>query len=81
MLFIDCSPRANLKASATFDLPEPLGPTMAVVLEAKSRTVFFANDLNPAISSRFNMQKVYRAATYIAARFSPPHLVKGALGG
>jgi hypothetical protein len=55
MLFMDCSPRAKRKASATFDFPEPFGPTIAVVWFEKSSTVFRAKDLKPAISSRFSI--------------------------
>ncbi len=55
MLFIDCSPSAKRNASATLLLPEPFGPTIAVVELPKSKTVFLANDLNPTISSRFNI--------------------------
>src|SRR3989338_6483897 len=55
MLFIDCSPSAKRKASATLLLPDPFGPTIAVVELEKSKTVFLANDLNPTISSRFNI--------------------------
>ena len=53
--FIDCSPKANLKASATFDFPDPFGPTTLVTDDEKSSTVFRAKDLNPAISSRFSI--------------------------
>ena len=55
MDFIDCSPSAKRNPSATLDLPEPFGPTMAVAADEKSSTVFRANDLNPAISSRFSI--------------------------
>lgn len=55
ILFIDCSPSAKRNASATFDFPDPFGPTMAVAADEKSSTVFRANDLNPAISSRFSI--------------------------
>ena len=38
ILFIDCSPSAKRNASATFDLPEPFGTTIAVVeLESQDR--------------------------------------------
>ena len=55
MDFIDCSPSAKRNASATFDLPEPFGPTTLVTEDEKSSTVFRAKDLNPAISRRFSM--------------------------
>ncbi len=57
MDFIDCSPSAKRKASATFDFPEPFGPTTDVTDDEKSSTVFRANDLNPAISNRFSIRK------------------------
>src|SRR3990167_8979890 len=53
MLLIDCSPRTNLKASATFDLPEPFGPTIAEMGELNSKTFFFAKDLNSESSIDF----------------------------
>ena len=43
----DCSPSTHLMASATLDLPQPLGPTIAVMPGSKSREVRSANDLNP----------------------------------
>src|SRR3989344_867513 len=55
MLFIDCSPSAKRKASATLLFPEPFGPTIAVIAFEYSKTVFLGNDLNPAISSRFSI--------------------------
>src|SRR3989344_6176151 len=51
--FIDCSPKTNLNASATLDLPEPFGPTIPEIGAEKSSDVFFANDLNPASSRVF----------------------------
>ncbi len=58
MDFIDCSPKTNRTASATLDLPEPFGPTIAVTDEVKSKLVFLAKDLNPEISSRAKCMKV-----------------------
>src|SRR4051812_36157460 len=52
-LFMDCSPRTNLNASATLDLPDPFGPTTDVMGELNSRTLFFAKDLNPESSMDF----------------------------
>src|SRR3989344_8721922 len=51
--FIDCSPRTKRNASATFDFPEPLGPTMAEIREANAMSVFFPNDLKPTSSMDF----------------------------
>src|SRR3989344_5163875 len=45
--FIDCSPRTQRRASATLDLPEPFGPTIAVTGVGNSKTVDLPNDLNP----------------------------------
>src|ERR1051326_6569973 len=43
----DCSPRTQRMASETFDLPQPLGPTMAVMPGMKLSEVLSAKDLNP----------------------------------
>src|SRR3989344_201365 len=58
MLFIDCSPSTKRKDSATLDLREPLGPTMAVIAVANSKEVFLAKDLNPDSSIDFNRIRV-----------------------
>jgi hypothetical protein len=36
-----------------FDLPEPLGPTIAVMPFSNSSAVLWAKDLKPCISKRF----------------------------
>src|SRR3989338_2272865 len=56
---MDCSPRTNRKASATFDLPEPFGPTIAEIGVLNSNKLFLANDLNPASSRLFNILFIY----------------------
>src|SRR5579864_3748956 len=43
----DCSPSTQRIASDTFDLPHPLGPTMAVTPGWKFKAVLSAKDLNP----------------------------------
>ena len=48
-----CSPMTHLRASTTFDLPQPLGPTMEVIPGVKSKSVLWAKDLNPTSSRRF----------------------------
>ena len=48
----DCSPSTQRTASATFDLPQPLGPTTPVTPPGKASTVRSMNDLNPTMSSR-----------------------------
>src|SRR5712692_4237835 len=42
-----CSPSAQRTASATLDLPQPLGPTMHVTPGKMSKGVLSANDLKP----------------------------------
>src|SRR3990172_9204818 len=46
----DCSPSTQRKASAMFDLPEPFGPTMAVIPSANSKRVREAKVLYPCSS-------------------------------
>src|SRR3989338_64357 len=53
MDFIDCSPSTKRNASATFDLPEPLGPTIPAMGEVKTSSVFLPKDLNPDSSIDF----------------------------
>src|SRR5579859_6503414 len=43
----DCSPSTQRIASETFDLPHPLGPTMAVTPGWKFKLVLLAKDLKP----------------------------------
>src|SRR5882672_7919948 len=45
----DCSPSTQRMASATLDLPQPLGPTMAVMPGWKFSDVFSEKDLKPSI--------------------------------
>src|SRR5688572_20549065 len=47
----DCSPSTQRTASETFDLPQPLGPTMAVTPSSKVRLTVSAKDLKPESSS------------------------------
>src|ERR1700757_621539 len=42
-----CSPMTQARASTTFDLPEPLGPTMQVMPGSSWSVVDDAKDLNP----------------------------------
>ena len=48
-----CSPITHAIASTTFDLPEPFGPTTAVIPCSKLSVVAEANDLNPRIVRLF----------------------------
>src|SRR5690606_32854509 len=50
---MDCSPSTKRNASATFDFPLPLGPTIAEMGAVKKSSLFFANDLKPEISIDF----------------------------
>jgi hypothetical protein len=43
----DCSPSAHSTASVTFDLPEPLGPTITLVPGPNSSRVRSGKDLKP----------------------------------
>src|SRR5689334_25405245 len=45
--FAPCSPRTQAMASTTLLLPEPLGPTTAVMPGSKRRVVAEAKDLKP----------------------------------
>src|SRR5918998_3855935 len=47
----DCSPSTHRTASETLDLPQPLGPTMAVTPSSKVRVTPSAKDLKPDSSS------------------------------
>src|SRR5687767_1020891 len=55
----DCSPRTQRRESATFDFPEPLGPTMAVIPPANSNVVLDAKVLYPCNSSDFRRRGMY----------------------
>src|ERR1700747_2977500 len=46
-VFAPCSPITHARASTTLDLPEPLGPTTAVIPGSKRRVVGDAKDLKP----------------------------------
>src|ERR1700716_1565947 len=46
-VFAPCSPITHARASTTLDLPEPLGPTTAVMPGSKRRVVGDAKDLKP----------------------------------
>src|SRR5262249_29182341 len=51
-----CSPRIQRTASTMLLLPEPLGPTIAVMPSPKVKLVLSAKLLNPIRSSRLSMQ-------------------------
>ena len=50
-----CSPRIQRTASTMLLLPEPLGPTMAVMPAGKSNCVLSAKLLKPTSSRRLSM--------------------------
>ena len=56
-----CSPITQERASTTFDLPEPLGPTTQVIPGSKSRLVEEAKDLKPLRLMLFK----YTGKTYL----------------
>src|SRR3954447_17506040 len=67
-----CSPITQARASTTFDLPDPLGPTTAVTPGSKAKVVGCANDLKPLrvrllrytpTSVRFVVARVYGTGT------------------
>src|SRR5204862_7136490 len=51
----DCSPSTQRTASEMFDLPQPLGPTIAVTPASNGSSTPPANDLNPDSSSCLNL--------------------------
>src|SRR5712691_793739 len=54
--FTRCSPRTQAIASATLLLPQPFGPTTAVMPSpVKMRSVWSAKDLKPVISRRLSL--------------------------
>src|SRR5690348_684136 len=54
--FARCSPSTHEMASETFDLPQPFGPTTAVIpLPVKTISVWSAKDLKPVISRRWSL--------------------------
>src|SRR5215471_21784577 len=54
----DCSPSTQLIASLRLDLPQPFGPTIAVIPEPWNRiSVRSQKDLKPWISTRFSLSK------------------------
>ncbi len=67
-----CSPRTQRKESATLDLPEPFGPTTAVMPRLlpdggrNSMVVFSAKDLKPMISSFWRYIRLERMAMGVA---------------
>src|SRR5919202_1639527 len=61
----DCSPSTQRTASATFDLPEPLGPTISTMPGGSSATVRLANDLKPTNSRRLRNNGLFVVGGYV----------------
>ncbi|CRD22752.1 Uncharacterised protein [Mycobacterium tuberculosis] len=62
-VFAPCSPITHARASTTLDLPEPLGPTTAVMPGSKRKVVGAAKDLKP-----FNVRLLRYTRGQITAR-------------
>ena len=58
-----CSPITQLRASTTFDFPDPLGPTTQVMPGSNSSVVADAKDLNPRRVSFFRYMAYSAAST------------------
>src|SRR3954471_4143097 len=70
-LLADCSPRTQEIASEMFDLPQPLGPTMAATPSPWNfNSVRSQKDLNPRICSFFNLSKTHSFDPVPAFRLS-----------
>src|SRR5215469_14248808 len=67
-----CSPSTHLMASTTFDLPEPFGPTTAVMPLGNSKRVLSAKLLKPTSSSAFSMEPFFAANLYVSTS-TPRH--------
>src|SRR5262249_811411 len=61
----DCSPKTQRTASETLDLPQPLGPTMAVTPGRKLRAVLSAKALKP------KTVKFFRYMTELTVKTKP----------
>src|SRR5207237_10905527 len=72
----DCSPKTQRTASQTLDLPQPLGPTMAVTPSWKLKIVLSANDLKPKRSS--DCRSMSRPSLGIGARYNALEAVTSA---
>src|SRR5919106_2782509 len=55
----DCSPSTHRTASDTLDLPQPLGPTMAVTPSSKVSVTPSAKDLKPESSSLVSFMRAF----------------------
>src|ERR1700760_4614026 len=67
-----CSPITHARASTTLDLPEPLGPTTAVMPGSKRRVVGEAKDLKP-----FSVRLLRYTASQTTAQIARARLAAG----
>src|SRR5215470_1201024 len=67
-----CSPITQASASTTLDLPEPLGPTTAVMPGSKRRVVGEAKDLKP-----FSVRLLRYTASQTTAQIARVTVTKG----
>src|SRR5437868_5432832 len=67
-----CSPITHARASTTLDLPEPLGPTTAVMPGSKRRVVGDAKDLKP-----FSVRLLRYTARQTTGQIAPAPLTEG----
>ena len=74
-----CSPSAQRRASARLLLPEPFGPTTALIPGPSSTTVRSANDLNPC--SRSDARRAARVTAAAAGRRLPGGRAGGPASG
>ena len=69
-VFAPCSPMTHARASTTFDLPDPFGPTMHVTPGSNAKVVGCANDLNPLSVTLFRcMDAPLRPGSVTAIRY------------
>src|SRR5437870_2303585 len=71
-----CSPRIQRTASTMLDLPEPLGPTMAVTPSPNSKVVLSAKLLKPTRSRRLSMQPPRGGGAYQDSKWTGGRLDK-----
>src|SRR6201997_2306737 len=74
-VFAPCSPITHARASTTLDLPEPLGPTTAVIPGSKRRVVGDAKDLKP-----FSVRLLRYTASQTTAQIGGSTLCTGCRG-
>src|SRR6201991_822812 len=71
-VFAPCSPITQASASTTLDLPDPLGPTTAVMPGSKRRVVGEAKDLKP-----FSVRLLRYTACQTTAQIARASLTEG----